>query len=128
MSFTGNTIRVCAVLLCLFPAGAFAGSLRYDGIYRNRDPSEDYSVYLRFYSDGTALQVASTGTPEEIAQWFHRGSKAGSSGHFTVRRNRLRFPTFGFEWRIDCAGTIETAALVLHCKQSDPVYRFDFLP
>ncbi|MEY2559625.1 MAG: hypothetical protein QOG51_40 [Verrucomicrobiota bacterium] len=128
MNLRSATLTICVALVCLLPASVVAASLRYDGIYRHHDPAQDYSVYLRFYSDGTALCVTSTGTPEEIVPWFNRGSKAGSSGHFTVRRNRLRFTTFGFEWRIDCTGDINDASLVLRCKDSDRVSRFEFLP
>jgi hypothetical protein len=120
--------RACVLLLCLLPATGFATALRYDGFYRLLEPSTNTSIYLRFYPDGTALSAASADTAEKTFEWFHRDSKAGSRGHFTVRGNQLRFTTFGFESRTDCTGTIENASLILKCGGSDITSRFEFLP
>jgi hypothetical protein len=128
MSILLKIINVCAVLVCLSSANAFAAALRYDGVYRYHEPSEDFSFYLRFYSDGTALSTASAEAPDKIVEWFHRGSKAGSRGEFTVRESQLRFTTFGFESRNDCVGSIEDVSLVLKCGDSDVAMRFEFVP
>ena len=97
------------LILCawfLVTTSVFSAPLRYDGIYRHQDPSQDYASYVRFYPDGAALSIASTDTPKKLVRWFHRGPRAPSTGHFTIRGDRLRFTTLGFESRTDCTGKI----------------------
>lgn len=118
---------VCVALVCLCAVNAFAADLRYDGIYRYHEPSKEVSIYLRFYSDGTVLSTASTGKADEVARWFHRGSKV-DSGHFVVEGIDVHFTIFGFQWRNDCAGTIGGSLLMLKCADSDASMLFEFLP
>ena len=117
----------CGALLCLSAGNGFASDLRYDGIYRCHEPSKEVSIYLRFYSDGTVLSTASTGKADEVARWFHRGSKL-DSGHFVVEGSDLRFTIFGFQWHNDCAGTIAGSLLMLKCADTDASLLFSFLP
>ena len=50
-------------------------SLRYDGLYLCKiDDGDGTTEYLRFYPDGTVLEVLSTGTPDQTARWLYRGT------------------------------------------------------
>ena len=118
---------VCVALVCLSAVNTFAADLRYDGIYRYHEPSKEVTIYLRFYADGTVLSTASTGKPDDVARWFHRGSNV-DSGHFTVEGSDLHFTIFGFERRNDCAGTIAGSLLMLKFADSDDSLLFEFLP
>ncbi|HKP03853.1 MAG TPA: hypothetical protein VJU77_10910 [Chthoniobacterales bacterium] len=115
-----------AWLVCA--ASASGASLRYDGIYRRKGDAGEYTLYLRFYSDGTALSVAASETPEQVVQWFHRGPGAPSGGHFTAKGASIRFTIIGFESREDCAGTIKEDSLMLKCQGGRRALRFDFVP
>ena len=127
MSIVIKVASVCVALVCLSAVNGFAADLRYDGIYRYREPSKEVSIYLRFYSDGTVLSTASTGKADEVARWFHRGSKV-DSGHFDVEGIDVHFTISGFQWRNDCAGTIGGSLLMLKCADSDASLLFEFLP
>jgi hypothetical protein len=129
MSSPSRVLRICILgVWVLAHTIAGAASVRYEGIYRYRAPSSDGTMYLRFYADGTALSVLSTGSPRQVVRWFHRGPKAPESGHYTVRGDRIHFTTFGFESGTDCSGSIQHASLVLQCHGSRARYRFHFLP
>ena len=118
---------VCVALVCLSAVNAFAADVRYDGIYRYREPAKQVSIYLRFYADGTVLSTASTGKPDEVGKWFHRGGNV-DSGHFTVEGSDLHFTIFGFKWRNECAGTIAGNVLMLKCADNDASMLFEFVP
>src|SRR5688500_3513548 len=106
-----KTFVVCAALFAFSCTGG--PSLHHDGIYFFKEASAESTLYLRFYSDGTVLLAASPSTPTQVAQWFHRGARGISTGNYVIRGKRIKFTTFGFESRADCAGTIEERAVVL---------------
>jgi hypothetical protein len=127
MSISIKVAIACVTLVWLAAVNSFAEDLRYDGIYRYHEPSKEVSIYLRFYSDGTVISTASTGTADQVAKWFHRGSNV-DSGHYVVEGNDVQFTIFGFQWRNDCAGTVGGGLLMLKCADSDAPLLFNFLP
>ncbi|MEL6972470.1 MAG: hypothetical protein AAFZ63_21165 [Bacteroidota bacterium] len=48
-----------------------------------------YYKYLRFYEDGTAVGVTSTGTPRKVVQWLNKEHEDISSGTYQVRRDSV---------------------------------------
>jgi hypothetical protein len=46
--------------------------------------SDDANTYLRFYSDGRVIEVSSTGSPQDLVDWFHWHSDSASRGMFFV--------------------------------------------
>jgi hypothetical protein len=91
--------------------------LRFDGLYYAKSP-DGSTWYLRFYEDGTVLDVDSTGTPEKVAQWFKKGHPAPSQG--TYRRNgaTLKFSTRSSAGVVDYAGEVgqDVLRLQMHSR------------
>jgi hypothetical protein len=86
--------------------------LRFNGVYQSG--LETFWFYLRFYEDGTFVQVGPTsGRPNEIAGWFHRDSdkSAVATGAYTLSDGLIRF------WwplgRVEYEGTVSDQALTL---------------
>ena len=124
--------RYSFICMCVLIVGwpthrALADTLRYDGIYCSVDSSAGYAYYLRFYADGLVLSVTSTGTPAQVIRWFRREDPAASRGKYVVKKQRIRFTTFGFEWELRCAGEMRENALFMKCR-APGTYRYDFLP
>lgn len=96
--------------------------LRTDGLYWSSpaDTSHDgHPVlisrgYLRFYADGTVLDVTSTGAPSDLRRWFNRGRRDLGVGRYVIEGQQIRFSVFFENGQIDFAGTAETDSLRLH--------------
>lgn len=81
------------------------GTLRLDGLYYAKWP-EGGASYLRFYKDGTVLNVSSTGTPEEVGQWLKKGHPASSKGNYTRNGATIKFSTKSSVGIVDYAGEV----------------------
>ena len=73
-------------------------ALRFDGLYQSelRPPelaTETFQVrlFLRFYADGTVIEVCSLGTHDEVARWFDRRHPAAARRTYTLTGR-------GIEW------------------------------
>lgn len=96
--------------------------LRTDGLYWSSpaDTSKDGGPplisrgYLRFYADGTVLDVTSTGAPSDLRRWFYRGRRNLGVGRYVIEGQQIRFSVFFENGQIDFAGTAETDSLRLH--------------
>ena len=127
MSIFLKIATVCVALLGLSAVNGFAADVRYDGLYRYHEPAKQVSIYLRFYSDGTVLSTASTGKPDEVAKWLHRGSNV-DSGHFTVEKEDIHFTISTVQGGNDCGGILKETLILLKCADTDASLLFEFLP
>jgi hypothetical protein len=118
---------VCIALSGLTAVKGFALDVRYDGLYRYHEPAKQVSIYLRFYPDGTVLSTASTGKPDEVAKWLHRGSKI-DSGNFAVEKEEIRFAISTAQGSNDCGGVLKETLILLKCADTDASLLFEFLP
>ena len=84
--------------------GYVLGELRTDGLYRASSTSEDSCWYLRFYADGTVLQVVSTGDAQQISSWFNKSKHFGYKDHGEYSRSGGSI-TFTI-WETEYDGTV----------------------
>jgi hypothetical protein len=100
------------VALFVLTSNSFADSrLRYNGVYRSAKAATTTSgnvwKYLRFYSDGTVIEVTSLGEPEQIWKWFSKGHPHISAGKFMIEGNTLSFSTASAQGTVDFNGQID---------------------
>ena len=95
------------VAACAAPVFASPqATLRYDGVYRSKRIA-DYWNYLRFYSDGTVIEVSSTGKPKDLRKWFSKDNASHPSiGKITIKGNHLSFSVVSTEGTVDYTGEI----------------------
>jgi hypothetical protein len=87
----------------------FVEAFAHDGVFQTTEPlpagpDDDLESWdcLRFYDDGTVLQICSIGTPSQVAPWFHRGHHPGGrpeppSSRYTLQWTRRAVElSFGF--------------------------------
>ena len=109
--------------LCLLtpPASAFAAesSLRFDGLYVcHRDSSAGpVTFYLRFYPDGVALSVLSTGSAADLAKWFTRQKQPNF--HYVLKGSSIRFREQAEEMVFAFSGTVRRKSLSLQVDGYD---------
>lgn len=71
--------------------------VRIDGIYgvalhsNPGDPANPIYVYVRFYEDGTAIDVMSADKPDQVIQWLTKNNGTGNQGWHVLVENRLTF-------------------------------------
>jgi hypothetical protein len=107
------------------------GLLRYDGFYCLKELEPPYTCFLRFYADGAVMATTSTGTPEQVSQWLHRGNRTPpipDHGRYVLRGQRIRFTISGWESHSACEGEVWRDTIFLQCNGKRRKYRFDFLP
>lgn len=130
-SYTHTAMKTVPPLFLLLIAGGVSCAtgahvpasvpLRTDGLYWSSpaDTSRDWRptlitrTYLRFYADGTVLDVSSTGAPSDLRRWFHRGRRHLAVGRYAIEREQIRFTVFWENGQIDYAGTAESDSLHL---------------
>ena len=83
---------------------------RIDGLYQSQ-PIDDSWEYLRFYSDGTVIEVGSTGTPAEISGWFQKPYE--QSGKYETQGSTIRFSIASPYNTVDYQGQIQGSTLIL---------------
>ncbi len=101
------TLTSCATI------GDHEAELHYDGVYQS-DRTEDYYSYLRFYPDGTVINVSSTGQPNDLRQWFAKGHDGVSSGKVKLKDKRISFSALSSKGTVDYDGELEGNQLRLH--------------
>jgi len=105
--------------------------LRFDGIYQS-DRRQNYWSYLRFYEDGTAIAVSSTGSPQEVARWLTKTQPNVSKGTFTLIGKSLSFSSISEEGSVDYDGSAEGQGLILkhhsHINGNRGVTQYSFVP
>ena len=64
-------------------------SLRFDGMYVAA--TRECTDYFRFYADGSLVHACSTGNPQQVAKWLHKGySTLGDAfGAYELRGEQL---------------------------------------
>ena len=109
------------------PVGA---SLKYDGVYRSTEKPLHYWNYLRFYPDGEVMEVSSTGTPDDLRNWFNEENLELRRGKFTIDGKSLTFSTVSSQGDVDYTGEVDGDHIHLniyshinHYQESD-VYVF----
>lgn len=100
-----------------------AGTLRFDGLYQH--PEEGgYTGYLRFYEDGTVLQVTSTGTPQQVAVWLKKDNAAKySAGRFVLDGSSISFVATSTMGSVEYSGQVGGDELVLQVHSLINDYR-----
>ena len=104
----------------------------FDGVYQS-EKVDKYWHYARFYEDGTAIIVSSTGNPDEIIRWFKKENienKGLSHGLYEINSDRLVFSTTSAQGVIDYDGMIKDDAIIMDSyshitgHRSNRKYRF----
>lgn len=72
---------------------------------------DDYWEYLRFYSDGTVIEVGSPGTPAEVTKWFRRPFDGW--GKYEIQGSTVRFSIGADDDRVDYRGELQGSTLTL---------------
>lgn len=105
-------------------SAAVVRALRFDGLYYA--PGSQ----LRFYENGDVISVGSSGTPEQVGQWFSRRHEGVLRGQYDQRGTELSFSVTAREGALEFRGIIDGERLLLHCNsringhQSDRIYNF----
>jgi hypothetical protein len=81
------------------------------GLYQSDD--DDTRYFLRLYSDGTVIEVATTSdaTPDDVERWFHRPYR--SSGTYQIQGAAIQFSIQSPEGAVDYQGQIQGTVLTL---------------
>jgi hypothetical protein len=117
------------------PAPDLSGTgLRFDGVYQSTPKKagsgSGYWGYLRFYQDGTVVDVSTTGRPDEIRDWFNRDHPRVSRGKVTAQGEQISFASVSAEGTVDYSGRVEGGKLHMdthsHINQhkANTVYTF----
>jgi hypothetical protein len=61
--------------------------------------------YLRFYGDGTVVEVTSSGSPDEVARWFSRDHAGSSIGRIALDESQITFETSSPWGVVEYSGT-----------------------
>jgi hypothetical protein len=80
-----------------------------DGIFFNGiyvDNMRDYSIFLRFFPDGSVIRVQAVGTPRTVAKYMTHGYRELSKGTYAIDGNSLTIETRGRAGDHDIEGTI----------------------
>jgi hypothetical protein len=88
-------------------------TIQYDGVYILSYGGGFVIEYLRFYENGIVIDVASTGRPEEIKEWFNSDNMDIGMGKYKIDGEKISFSTKSPEGSIDYMGDITTNGLVL---------------
>ncbi|OKH42938.1 hypothetical protein NIES2101_32015 [Calothrix sp. HK-06] len=82
--------------------------VHFDGVYQREKYNGCYG-YIRFYVDGTVITVGSTGSPEQISNWFNKESENQylGRGTYIVDDNTIKFSSNSACGVIDYLGEID---------------------
>ena len=97
----------------LTPAPTSTSPLRYDGLYQSVEAEQGYFEYLRFYDDGTVLEVVSSGTPEQVAVWLNKAGTDEGMGYYEIQDSTIKFTVTYTQGAVDYTGTINGEKLIL---------------
>jgi hypothetical protein len=114
-------VRLLIVVLSLLTVAssvkpADKDSLRYDGVYQTQTSStgQDAFLYLRFYSDGHVVAMASVWTPEKVASFISRSQSDLPQGDYRLEGSKVTFTTKGPRGEVDYEGTITENGILFH--------------
>ena len=114
-------VRALTVVLLLFTLAspvkpADENSLRYDGVYQTQTSltGQDAFLYLRFYSDGHVVTMASVWTPERVASFISRSQPELPQGDYRLEGSKLMFTTKGPRGEVDYEGMINEEDILFH--------------
>jgi Caspase domain len=104
--------------------------IRYDGVYRViKDAKTTY--WLRFYEDGTVIDVVTSGgMPEQIARWFDRSNQNVGQGIYQVHDSKIAFSTRDKYATLTYSGIIGITSLQLRrswSNGSSGTFAFEFI-
>ena len=108
-----------------------APSVHFDGLYqsgvRTNEATGDKSTsYLRFYEDGSVINVSSSGTAEQVSKWFAKGNENVSQGTYTIHDKNISFTSSGNNVDVQYEGEVVTSVLLqLHTKSSSNNHEAD---
>jgi hypothetical protein len=86
--------------------------LQYNGVYFMPYGGIAAS-YLRFYENGTVIDVTSTGTPEQIKSWFNSNNEDISIGNYEISGGKINFSVKSTVGSVDYKGDITKNGLLL---------------
>ncbi len=110
--------------------------VHFNGIYKsaiqtNQNTGDKSTSYLRFYEDGTVINVSSSGTPEQINNWFVKGHENVTEAPYKIEGDKMSFTSGSGNAAVEYSGKIVTSALLqLHTKslsnnfEDDVTYTF----
>jgi hypothetical protein len=104
--------------------GSGNSPLRFDGLYRYLE-RDSYDM-LRFYADGTVLEVATTSDakPSDLAPWFNKDHAADmQKGTYCLDRSAVAFTVTGPNGSVEYAGQVAGDALTLDSHSFITGYR-----
>jgi len=79
-------------------------NIRFDGIYLCEE--NFYTSYLRFYEDGTFIQMSSRSSIAEIKNFLNKEQDGISYGEYTIIDNKIFFQSISSEGSVDYNGYI----------------------
>lgn len=111
------------------------GPVNTDGIYytkmiENEATGDKYRYFLRFYDDGTVISISSSGSAEEIANWFEKGHEQVAEGEWEPGSEELKFSTSSRHGDVTYEGEATDDELNLHISnnnndnEQDVVFRY----
>jgi hypothetical protein len=106
-------LGLAVILTSCAKIGDHETALRFDGIYQS-ERTGDYWYYLRFYPDGTVIEVSSTGQPNDLRQWFTKEHDGVSTGKVTLKGKRISFSAVSSAGSVDYDGELVGNQLRLH--------------
>jgi hypothetical protein len=91
-------------------------SLRYDGVYQTQTSltGQDAFLYLRFYSDGHVVAMASVWTPEKVASFISRSQPELPQGDYRLEGSKVMFTTKNPRGEVDYEGMISENGILFH--------------
>jgi hypothetical protein len=90
-------------------------SLRYDGVHQTQTlTGQDAFLYLRFYSDGHVVAMASVWTPEKVASFISRSQPELPQGDYRLEGSKVLFTTKGPRVRLITKGMINENGILFH--------------
>lgn len=82
--------------------------LMFDGLYQC--DCQNYSSFLRFFSNGLVVQVSSTGSPKQVYKWLTQNFE--SRGTYTVSGGQISFDIVSTNGRLSYSGTIINSTIL----------------
>jgi hypothetical protein len=75
-----------------------SGQVRFNGLYKtskeiDKEDNDSTSYFIRFYPDGTVIDVSSGGGVEDLKNWFNLKMDRVSIGKYEIHGKRIRFST-----------------------------------
>lgn len=106
---------LCVIALGIGCGGGTAGTpgepiyspedgIYFDGAYV--DNMKDYSIFLRFFPDGSVIRLQAVGTARTVAKHLTHGHRELSKGTYKIDGNTVKIETRGRAGDHDIEGTL----------------------